>query len=859
MRSTLISLCCSTILLLGWAGESFAGLVGYWPLDEGTGGQAIDSTGKGHNGAINGATWVTPGWDGQGGCLQFDGVDDRVEVPNAADLRFAANARYTLAAWVNWTTQPGHWSGVVTKGREIGNWYGIWLDGGNLWCFGHGGNNQLGSSAAASVWIHVVMVYDNGAKRIYLNGKLDNETYSSQTGDNAGDLWFGAAKGVTEFAPARIDDIRIYDHALTAQEVKALIPPKLKAYDPNPASGTTGVTAPLLQWTKGDTAVFHNVYFGTTPDLTEANLVAPRQPFAVYYHMLGLQPGTTYWWRVDEIEANGTIHQGNLWTFTTEPLAAWAPKPPDGAASLFPGTTLSWSPGKAALQHQVYFSDSLADVEAGAAGADQGKVTETKFSPGVLRASTTYSWRIDEVKADGGIEKGQVWTFTTADGVTNKIVRQWWTGIGGTAVSALTDSPDYPTNPTGSELLDVFEGPTDWADSYGTRMYGWLTPPESGDYTFWIAGDDASELWLSTDANPANAVVIARVVSWTDSQEWTKEAGQKSAAIKLQAGNKYFVQALQKEGSGGDNLAVSWQGPGIASQQVIKAEYVDTFALAALTAFSPNPANGPADAPQDGALSWSAGEKAARHDVYFGDDKTAIAVADSSSPLFKGQQAGTTFDAGDLEWGKTYFWRIDEVNPAEADSPWKGAVWSFTTANFIPVDNMESYTDDEGNRIYEFWIDGWTNGTGSTVGNIQAPFAERSIVHGGRQSMPMDYNNTKTPFYSEAETTFAPLQNWTTNGVTDLTVFFQGRIGNGAGTLYVAVEDSTGKVAVATNPDAAAVTLTTWTEWKVPLSSLTGVNLSRVKKMYIGVGDRKAPTAGGAGRIYIDDIRVSKP
>ncbi len=90
----------------------------------------------------------------------------------------------------------------MTKGREIGNWYGIWLDTANHWVFGHGGNNQTGSAAVANVWIHVAMVYNNGNKRIYLNGKLDNETTSSQSGDNTGDLWFGAAKGVTEFAPA---------------------------------------------------------------------------------------------------------------------------------------------------------------------------------------------------------------------------------------------------------------------------------------------------------------------------------------------------------------------------------------------------------------------------------------------------------------------------------------------------------------------------------------------------------------------------------------------------------------------------------------------------------------------------------
>ncbi len=827
------------------------------------------------------------------------------------------------------------------------------------------------------------------------------------------------------------------------------------ASTPSPASGAAGVTMPLFNWTKGDGAIFHNVYFGTTPDLTAANLVAPNQPFAMYFHVPGLEAGVTYYWRVDEVDATGTVTAGAVWSFTSEPIAAYAPKPIDAAASIFPSQTLSWLPGKMAVKHQVYFSSNQADVVDGKPAADKGTVTDTKLNAGVLRASTTYYWRVDELTSDGQTNKGPVWSFTTADGVSKKIVWQKWLNLGGTAVTALTGSADYPNKPTEVELVDSFTSAVDWADNYGQRLYGWLTPAQSGDYSFWIAGDDEQQLWLSTDADPANVVRIANVPGWTPALDFDNTGGgsgnataQKSAAIKLEAGKKYFIMALGKEGGGGDSTAVAWQGPGIASRQVIPAAFVDTFALPPLTAFSPSPANGAVDASQAGALSWNAGDQAQKHDVYFGEDKAAVAAADTKSPLYKGQQADASLSAGDLEWGKTYFWRVDEIDATGAVNA--GPVWSFTTANFLPVDNMESYTDDEGNRIYETWVDGWTNNTGAVVGNLQAPFAERTIVHGGKQAMPMDYNNTKTPFYSEAEQTFSPLQNWTGNGVTDLSLWFRGnparlvdkgngaftvgasghdiwdnaddfrfvykrlngngsvtvkvdslvntnawakagvmirdsldagspmaymiqsfssgvsfgwrltsgatcgsstqagivapqwvkltRTGNaftaqysadgktwkdivdtsakpvsttinmganiyiglavtshnsgatttaelsgaattggvtgswqeawigddpdrtnGLSSLYVAVEDSAGKVAVATNPDPAAVAASTWTEWKVPLSSLTGVNLAKIKKLYIGVGDRKNPAADGTGRIYIDDIRVSKP
>jgi PA14 domain len=91
---------------------------------------------------------------------------------------------------------------------------------------------------------------------------------------------------------------------------------------------------------------------------------------------------------------------------------------------------------------------------------------------------------------------------------------------------------------------------------------GYITAPATGSYRFWIASDNASELWLSTSSNPANKARIARVINWTNSRQWTKESNQRSAAISLVQDQRYYVEALQKEGTGGDNLAVGWAKPG---------------------------------------------------------------------------------------------------------------------------------------------------------------------------------------------------------------------------------------------------------------------------------------------------------
>ncbi|GAI29533.1 unnamed protein product, partial [marine sediment metagenome] len=122
-----------------------------------------------------------------------------------------------------------------------------------------------------------------------------------------------------------------------------------------------------------------------------------------------------------------------------------------------------------------------------------------------------------------------------------------------------------------------FEAPTNWEDNYGTRMQGFLYPPANGSYRFWIASDDNSELWLSTDVNPANKSKIAYVPDWTEPYEWSKFVSQHSDWIALAAGQKYYIEALQKEGTGDDNLAVTWERPGIVGGDPIEGQYLSPW------------------------------------------------------------------------------------------------------------------------------------------------------------------------------------------------------------------------------------------------------------------------------------------
>jgi len=264
-----------------------------------------------------------------------------------------------------------------------------------------------------------------------------------------------------------------------------------------------------------------------------------------------------------------------------------------------------------------------------------------------------------------------------------------------------------------------------------------------------------------------------------------------------------------------------------------------------------DPANGAVNVTQTPTLTWVPG-LGASHEVYFGADAASLELKGS------GNLGSESYDTGQLEWDTTYYWRVDEVNNAHADSPWTGPLWSFTTANFLIIDDMESYNDiDEGepgsNRIYLAWIDGFDSPTtnGSVVGNFNPPFAEQTNVHGGLQSMPFAYDNAVGT--SEATLTLTSNRDWTVNGVDTLTIWYRGSSTNAAETMYVVLNGSAN--VDNDNPDAAQASR--WTEWNIPLQAFAdqGVNLGNVTSITLGLRS----VTGGAGSLLFDDIRLYAP
>ena len=641
----------------------------------------------------------------------------------------------------------------------------------------------------------------------------------------------------------------------------AAVAPRVKARKPSPADGADGVITPLFQWTAGDTALFHRLYLGTSPELTEADLVGPQTTFEMYYHAPGLTPGVTYYWRVDEVEADmATVHTGDVWSFAAAPLAAFAPTPADGAIFVEPNRPeLSWTGGTKAVTHEVYFSTDQTAVENGDPAAFQGSSLLLSWTAPALEKGTTYYWRVDEVESDGTTKyAGAVWSFETAPLIpmADPSLLGWWKmdeGVGTVAADwSGYDRHAQLGDPAPSWAVGQLGGALEFAGNGDSAVYAdgsFLNGLEALTVTAWIksdvtntdkgfiifenpAGNDDQDMrydaagttgggsnllklgvTVATDAGD----VVVQVESSNDSQttEWQHVAMTWSSGqpLQLYLNGKPDVPTASSDaeigtltgastviiGKGGKDTSGSWDGlideVRIYSEALTQDDITLVMRGDLSSAWDPIPGNGATvDIVQAAMLSWQPGEKASQHDVYLGADRAAVDAADASDAtgIYRGRQNITSYmPVPALEWDRQYFWRVDEINNDSTTT--KGFVWSFTLVDFLIVDDFESYTNEVGSRVFQVWIDGLGfsepvdtpgNGTGAIVGHdiwsADSPYYEGAIVEtadvqGGYQAMPLYYDNSTSPYLSEAQRTWTTPQDWTLNGLDTLQVYFKGR------------------------------------------------------------------------------------
>ncbi|UCD50420.1 MAG: discoidin domain-containing protein [Phycisphaerales bacterium] len=515
--------------------------------------------------------------------------------------------------------------------------------------------------------------------------------------------------------------------------------------------------------------------------------------------------------------------------------AASNPTPADGAIDVPRDVLLSWTPGEFAESHDVYFGTALEDVNAADRAnplgvlASQGQTATTYDPEGILEFEQTYYWRVDEVNAapDNTIFRGEVWSFTAeplAYPVENVVATTNATSDAGFSPEQTIDGSGLNADGQHSTL--------------NTDM--WAGSPPAGELAY--IEYDFGKVYKLYEMHVWNYnvlfelmlgfgfkdVTIAYSVNGTD---WTTLADVQFA--QGTARSDYTANTIVDLGGVAARFVRLTANTGHGPMGQFGLSEV-RFLYTPAQAREPEPADGAAGVSVDAMLGWRAGREAASHEVYFGTDAETPALVDTV--------ADSVYDPGALDLGTTYYWQIVEVNEAETVSAWTGDLWSFSTQEFIAIDDFEGY-NDEDTLIYETWIDGWVNGTGSTVGHLEAPFVERSIVHSGAQSMPLFYDNTGT---ASSEADLALAQDWTAHRIQSLSLYLRGATDNSGGQLYVTINDTK----VPYDGDASTIRSTVWQPWNIDLAAIGG-NLQNVTKLTIGIEG-----AGAQGIVYLDDIRL---
>jgi len=535
-------------------------------------------------------------------------------------------------------------------------------------------------------------------------------------------------------------------------------------------------------------------------------------------------------------------------TATTGPLLhiewsigqAKGPSPADGAIEVSRDVVLSWRPGIYAAPtngHKVYFSGNFDDVKNGIGPITQ---SETSYDPGRLDLSTSYYWRVDEVNGppDYGVYEGNVWSFTT------ELLAYPVENITATASTAEAGvGPENTINGSGLDDNDLHSN-------------------EEAD--MWLSSAEPLGAWIEYEFDKVYKLHQMWVWNYNQAVESILGFGFKDVTIEYSTnGTDYttlgttveFARAPGKAGYAHDitidfgsalakyvRLTATSNWGGVLPQYGLSEV---RFLYIPVNATEPYPDSGATGVEPDVVLGWKAGREAVTHDLYISTDEQA--VIDGTAPVVT--VAETSYGPLALDLETTHYWRVDEVNEAETPTTWESNIWSFTVADYIVVDDFESYNDldpsnPDSNRIFLTWLDGYDVPTnGSLVGYGILPFCEQSIVHSGMQSMPLSYSNTGGAAYSEAELTLSPAQNWTEASVQTLALHFHGTVGN-TGQLYVKINGSK----VTYDGDAVNLTRTWWHLWNIDLASV-GTNLQNVTNLSIGIDGN-----GASGELLFDDI-----
>jgi regulation of enolase protein 1 (concanavalin A-like superfamily) len=682
---TLVLLPC----LVTTANAADTDLVGWWKLDDGAGLTAIDSSGNGNDGKITGTpTWIAAGkYDG---ALQFNGTDCFINCGNGTSLNQFTN-QITMSFWIKTAGFTTTFATVISKGD--GAWRMGRNAGGNVMHMGYTGGNYFDGSKVVTdnEWHFCAGVYNGSIATIYVDGAADTTNSASVQIPNGGtyNVLIGAnEQQAGRFLAASLDDVRLYKRALTLDELLVVMEgpsDEVIATKPQPKDKETDVyIQQIMSWKSGELANTHNVFFGT--DFNDVN--------------------------------NATL-------------------------------------------------DSHSNVTVA-----QGLVKDnTNYNPGTLEFGTTYYWRVDEVNAppDSGINKGTVWSFRAED-YALKIPAS---DIVATAKnSAVKNDPNNVINELG---LDPNTG------QHSTSTGNWQSSTaNSASDPLWIRFDfrRSYKLHQMFVWNMNNKPVAkygfqkVRVEYLKDNDEWATLTAETTFAIG--SGTSDYVYNTTVEFN--DVVAKAVRLTMISNwDNKVDKGYLSEIRFTCIPTYArlPLPDTDVNNISVDSVLSWRKGREASSHSVYIDTNENAVANGTAAA-----HSASTNSYTPSLNLGRVYYWRVDEINSSMTPSKWSGDVWSFSTEEYITMDDFEDYNDFIGSLIFETWVGGDSDSTlgGSQVGHTDAPFAEEKIFQSGKQSGPIYYNNTAVGTNTSiGERSFEDTLNLTSNGADTLRLFYRGK------------------------------------------------------------------------------------
>jgi hypothetical protein len=922
----------SFVLVLSVAGNASANLVAHWKLDDGSGSTAQDSSGNGYHGKLFGnPQWIT---GHSGGGLAFDGNGDYVELPISPLLSSLTNS--TFATWVDFSNQGGSWQRIFDFG--IDTTYNMFLTprtdtaGPMRFAITITSYNDEDQTTAPrtlpSGWHHVAVTLDanNNTHSLYLDGELvaqnTNARYTPSSLGVTTQNWLGRSQYTADaYFNGSLDDFRIYNRALTADQVMDLYngnPPIFtRAYAPTPKDGAihpdTWVT---LSWKPGDFAVWHDVYVSDNFDdvyngTHESEAFRGNQTslfyvagFPGYAYEEGLVNGTTYYWRIDEVNDTypDSPSKGSVWSFMVPPKTAYAPIPADGAEFVELNVQLSWTKGHGAKLHFVVFGEDFDEVNNAAMGVLSGV---TNYNPGPLKLAKTYYWRVDE--SDGSeTYKGEVWSFTTlgavsspnpADGTVDvkpSVALKWdagavaashdvYFGTDADAVkNATTASPEYK----GPKALG--EESYDPGKLIMNTMYYWRVDevndaspdsPWAGNVWSFTTGDflviddfedyDASDnqIWYAWHdglgygapgtepyyAGNGTGAAVGDETTPSYTEETIVHGGNQSMPVSYDNNKQGYAYYSEVEYTLTDQR--DWTEQGVANLSLWFRGYP-----ASTGSFVEAPA-GTFTMTGSGTDIWDlTGLGEGYHDEFHFAYKTLAGAGSIVARINSIQNTDGWAKAGvmireTLDPGSAHaFACVTPSNGVASQGRIEtgGASFNYNQTGFTAPYWVKLERSISGNFTVSHSANGttWQPVSGAIVENV--PMG--SNVYIGLAVTAHNAAATCEAVFSNVTTTGNVTGQWAHQDI--------GILSNDAEPLYVAVSNSTGNPVVVVHDDANAAQIDTWTEWIIPLQTLAdqGAVLTNVDKLAIGMGTRgNMTTSGGSGKMYFDDIRLIQP